>query len=77
MPRANRFYYNEMIPLLYYIDATGISRVQVFNNVFKKYLITSCVSLIDYYVTLKISKYIDEENINIATLELKKNMKKC
>lgn len=29
-PRANRFYYTEMMPLLYYIDATGISLVQLF-----------------------------------------------
>ena len=27
-PRADRFYHTEMIPLLYYIDATGISLVQ-------------------------------------------------
>jgi len=75
-PRANRFYHNEMIPLLYYIDATGISLVQLFNNTFKKYLVTSCVSLIDYYITLKISKYIDEENINIATLGLNRKYEK-
>ena len=75
-PRANRFYYTEMMPLLYYIDATGISLVQLFNNVFKKYLITSCVGLIDYYVTLKISKYIDEENINIVMLGLNRKYEK-
>ena len=75
-PRANRFYYTEMMPLLYYIDATGISLVQLFNNTFKKYLITSCVGLIDYYITLKISKYIDEENINIATLGLNRKYEK-
>ncbi len=75
-PRANRFYYTEIIPLLYYIDATGISLVHLFNNTFKKYLITSCVGLIDYYITLKISKYIDEENINIASLELKRKYEK-
>ena len=75
-PRANRFYYNEIIPLLYYMDATGISLLQVFNNVFKKYLITSYVSLIDYYVTLKITNYIDEENINIATFGLKRKYEK-
>lgn len=75
-PRANRFYYTEMMPLLYYIDSTGISLVQLFNNTFKKYLITSCVGLIDYYITLKISKYIDEENINIATLGLKRKYEK-
>jgi hypothetical protein len=75
-PRANRFYYTEMMPLLYYIDSTGISLVQLFNNTFKKYLITSCVGLIDYYITLKISKYIDEENNNIATLGLKRKYEK-
>ena len=75
-PRANRFYYTEMMPLLYYIDSTGISLVQLFNNTFKKYLITSCVGLIDYYITLKISKYIDEENINIATFGLKRKYEK-
>lgn len=75
-PRANRFYYTEMMPLLYYIDATGTSLVQLFNNTFKKYLITSCVGLIDYYITLKISKYIDEENINIATLGLNRKYEK-
>ena len=75
-PRANRFYYNEIIPLLYYIDATITSLLQVFNNVFKKYLITSCVSLIDYFITLKITKYIDEENINIGKLELRKKYEK-
>jgi hypothetical protein len=75
-PRANRFYYTEMMPLLYYIDATGISLVQLFNNAFKKYLITSCVGLIDYYMTLKISKYINEENINITTLGLNRKYEK-
>ena len=75
-PRANRFYYTEMMPLLYYTDSTGISLVQLFNNTFKKYLITSCVGLIDYYITLKLSKYIDEENINITTFGLKRKYEK-
>jgi hypothetical protein len=75
-PRANRFYYTEIMPLLYYIDSTGISLVQLFNNTFKKYLITSCVGLIDYYITLKISKYIDEENIDIATFGLNRKYEK-
>jgi hypothetical protein len=75
-PRANRFYYTEMMPLLYYIDATGISLVQLFNNTFKKYLITSCVGLIDYYITLKISKYIEEENIDIDAFGLKRKYEK-
>ena len=65
-----------MMPLLYYTDSTGISLVQLFNNTFKKYLITSCVSLIDYYITLKLSKYIDEENINITTFGLKRKYEK-
>jgi hypothetical protein len=42
----------------------------------KKYLITSCVGLIDYYITLKISKYIDEENIDITTFGLKSKYEK-
>lgn len=71
-PRATRFYETEMMPLLgYIISNSGFQFVQLSNKTFKKYLIISCVSLIDYYMTLQVRKYVDEQNIDLSKLDPK------
>lgn len=68
-PRANRFYKTEVLPLLRYIISNQETRLS--NNTFKKYLIISCVSLIEYYLTLQIRKYVDEQDIDLFKLDAK------
>jgi hypothetical protein len=75
-PRANEFYHTEMLPLLYFIRTTNFQFVQLSNNTFKKYLIISCVSLIDWYMTQQIRKYVNEQHIDISKLQLNKKYEK-
>jgi hypothetical protein len=68
-PRANSFYEIEMMPLLAYIDINDDH--QLITKIVKKYLIISCVSLIEYYMMLQIKKYVDEQNIDLSKLDTK------
>lgn len=73
---AARFYYTQMMPLLLFINNTPNLKssifypFQLFNKTFKKYLVISCVGLIEKYMTLQIRKYIDDQRFDISTFKL-------
>ncbi len=76
---ANRFYDTQMIPLLQYIINTttlSLPLSDLYSKTFKKYLVISCVGLIDKFMTLKIRTFIDEQDIDISKFNLRLDYEK-
>lgn len=70
---VKRFYYNQMRPLMEYINGTSnfkspilTPHTNLVNTVYKKYLIVSCVSLIEKYITRRIRGYINEQKLDVS-----------
>jgi hypothetical protein len=83
---VNDFYYYQMLPLMESINGTGNFKSPVltphtllFNTVYKKYLVVSCVSLIEKFITRRIREYINEQRLDVSkfkTTSYEKMLKK-
>jgi hypothetical protein len=68
---AERFYKREMMPVLNYAFDEGLQGS--FNMSLRKYLIISCVSLIEDFLSHLILRVIDQNNMAISTIIGKSN----
>jgi hypothetical protein len=60
-----------MLPLLDYIKNKNSQGNDLFIKTFEKYLVISCVSLLEKYITLEIRRDIEEQEINISSFKLR------
>ena len=62
-----------MIPLLKYIERVKNNEAKfesvLYGKTFEKYLVISCVSLIDKFMALQIRKAIDQQDIDISSID--------
>lgn len=70
---VNDFYYYQMLPLMEYNSGTSnfkspvlTPHTHLFNTVYKKYLVVSCVSLIEKFITRRIREYINEQRLDVS-----------
>lgn len=72
---ARNFYDTQMIPLLQYINNknTEDPSYYLFKKTFEKYLIISCVSLIEKFMMIKIRNAIDVSDIDISSIKVRDN----
>jgi hypothetical protein len=79
---AYRFYNNEILPLIEYIKNNWSVQVESdyqiyrYRITFEKYLIVSCVSVIEYFIKRKMRKSVDTQNIDISYFNLSKKYEK-